>query len=78
MIKRQPTMETKMNLPSSNVPEIIPNSHVRPLRAVSKGGTTDRDLLDIRAADEIERLSNRVVELEEQLARYAKPELLSS
>jgi hypothetical protein len=62
-----------MELAKSDTPNRTPNPHVRPLRAVAKGGMGDINLLAARAADEIERLTARVAELEEQLARYAKP-----
>jgi hypothetical protein len=60
----------------SNVPEKIPNPHIRPLRAVAKGKSAGSDisLLAGRAADEIERMSSRIVDLETELARYAKPD----
>jgi hypothetical protein len=62
-----------MELPTSDVPEKVPNPHVRPLRAIAKGGAGDINLLAGRAADEIERLVSRVTDLQKQLASHAKP-----
>ena len=67
-------MSNEQTAPSIRQTE-IPNLHVRPLRAIAKGGTSDSHLLAARAADEIERLTLRVVALEVELARYAKPGL---
>ena len=62
-----------MNTAKSIQPNIIPSPLVRPLRAVAKGGQADHNLLAARAADEIERMAERIADLEDQLARYAKP-----
>lgn len=62
-----------MELPRSNQPEIIPNPHIRPLRAIARGGSGDINLLAGRAADEIERMGARILVLETELERYARP-----
>ena len=62
-----------IQFPKTNTPTKLPHPLVRPLRAVATGGQSDQHLLAGRAADEIERLSSYVHDLETEIARYANP-----